>query len=399
MLAQLQQENLKKRVVAETVVATKQVVNQTVELQTLLTRLYEFRYNQLTGENEFKGKDTSLPFAPLGLRETNTICMELLKRGIACWDRDLARYLNSTHIEGYHPLREYLAQLPAWGGNDRLAELATRVSPNPLWVRYFRIWMLGMVNQWRGTTSYHANSIAPILISTVQGRHKSTFCKSLIPPRLQPYYIDNVELTSQRQIERKLSESGLINLDEFDKFSPAKMATLKNVMQLTTLHIRMPHQRVFQMYPRAASFIATSNRKDLLTDPTGSRRFICIEVEQKIDCTGINHAQIYAQLLAELDGGARHWLNEDEERELQAHNKSFYRVPPVRDVLNDCFRAAAQGEECLQLSAAQIFRMLKESNRAAMQGECAKNFGQVLVTAGMERVHTRVGNVYRVVQR
>jgi predicted P-loop ATPase len=31
---------------------------------------------------------------------------------------------------------------------------------------------------------------------------------------------------------------------------------------------------------RYASFIATSNQKDLLTDPTGSRRFICIEVNR-----------------------------------------------------------------------------------------------------------------------
>ncbi len=49
-----------------------------------------------------------------------------------------------------------------------------------------------------------------------------------------------------------------------------------------------------------ASFIGTSNSRELLTDPTGSRRFICVSVERPIRVDGIDHAQVYAQLKAEL---------------------------------------------------------------------------------------------------
>ncbi|WP_239058222.1 VapE domain-containing protein [Bacteroides sp. 214] len=378
-------------------------------MQKYLAKTYEFRFNKLTDENEFrrrtdedfqntKQQENLRPFIPLNTRETNSICMELHEKGINCWDRDLSRYLNSTFIESYHPFLQYLENLPVWDGEDRVTSLAQRVSTNALWVRCFHTWMLGMVNQWRGTANQHANSLAPILISAEQGKQKSTFCKSLIPPALQHYYIDHVELTSQGQMDRKLSELGLINLDEFDKFSPKKMALLKNVMQMTALHIRMPHQKVFQTVPRLSSFIGTSNRRDLLTDPTGSRRFICIEVRDTIACTNIDHAQIYAQLMAELNAGKPHWLNSLEERELQKHNKAYYRESPMRDVLYACFRPAKQDEECLQLTAAEIFRTLKIKNSAAMVGSNPVAFGQLLVASGLERKHTKRGNVYRVVK-
>lgn len=391
----VQQQSRSKRICAE----NRKDENLTVRLDEYLSQTFEFRFNQLTDGNEFRSKrDGDGAFAPLNQRAMNTLCMEAHKVGINCWDRDLARYVNSMSIRGYHPFREYLHSLPGWDGTDHITGLARRVSANPLWVKCFHIWMLGVVSQWRGWNRNYANSIAPILVSSGQGRGKSTFCKSLLPPALEDYYIDRIELSSQGQLERKLSETGIINLDEFDKFSERQMALLKNVMQMTSMHYRLPHQKNFVTLPRMASFIGTSNRRDLLTDRTGSRRFICIEVDGKIDCAQINHAQVYAQLMAELDAGRRHWLTEEEESELQAHNKLFYRASPVEDVLLSCFRPAAAGEACMLLSAAEIFKILKEKNSAAMLGANPNGLGYLLATAGMERKHTRKGNVYRVVE-
>jgi len=115
-----------------------------------------------------------------------------------------------------------------------------------------------------------------------------------MPKVLQRYYMDNLKLTSEGQAERLLSEMGLINLDEFDKYAESKMPLLKNLMQMSSLHVCKAYQRNFRDLPRIASFIGTSNRSDLMSDPTGSRRFFCVEVEKPIDCEGIEHEQIFA---------------------------------------------------------------------------------------------------------
>lgn len=123
--------------------------------------------------------------------------------------------------------------------------------------------------------------------------------------------MDKVDLTSQGNLERRLAEMGLLNLDEFDKYSPTKMPLLKNLMQMASLSLCKAYQKNYRSLPRIASFIGTSNRKDLLTDPT-----ICVLVEHPIDCDAIEHAQIYAQLKAEVLFGKCYWFTKEKEYEL-----------------------------------------------------------------------------------
>lgn len=382
----------------ETKTNPKSPVRLTQEVRSFLQEHYDFRYNLLTEETEFRpaGK-RDVSFAPVGKRELNTFCMEAHDQGISCWDKDLSRYVYSTCIAEYHPFRLYMEELPEWDGKDRLEALARRVSDHPLWVKSFHTWMLGLTAQWMGMPDLHANSVAPILISSEQGRQKSTFCKSLMPPTLSRYYMDNLNLTAHGKPERLLAEMGLINMDEFDKYATNQMPLLKNLMQMANLNICKAYQKNFRNLPRIASFIGTSNRFDLLTDPTGSRRFICIEAEHTIDCNGMEHDQIYAQLKAELVAGARNWFTKEEERELQRHNAAFYRPCPAEEVFHACFRGADAEEEGLErLSASDIYKRLKIYNPAAMRGSNPATFAQVLLATGVTRKHTKYGNVYLV---
>ena len=169
-------------------------------------------------------------------------------------------------------------------------------------------------------------------------------------------------------------------------------------MQMASLSLCKAYQKNYRVLPRIASFIGTSNRKDLLTDPTGSRRFICVEVEHPIDCEAIEHEQLYAQLKTAILSGQRYWFTKEEEQELQKSNLSFYRQGPVEDVLRACYRSAERREECDLLSAADIFQCLKRRNPAAMRGANPASLAQILVAVGIERKHTKFGNVYRVVK-
>ncbi|MBM6858884.1 virulence-associated E family protein, partial [Caecibacteroides pullorum] len=217
-----------------------------------------------------------------------------------CWDRDIKRYVESDHVQDYHPFELYFNNLPEWDGKDRITELARRVSDKDVWIRSFHRWMLAVTAQWTGSGNRdrRANSVAPLLVSPTQGLGKSTFCRMLLPKELRDYFTESFDLTNASSAENKLASYGLINLDEFDRLPVSRMPQLKNLMQMEDLRVRRAYRRAAESLPRIASFIGTSNRRDLLTDLSGSRRFICVEVEHAIDCTtSIDHAQLYAQLL------------------------------------------------------------------------------------------------------
>lgn len=370
------------------------------ELSRFLNDNYRFRFNLLSEATEYQTVHSSTSdYTFLGEREMNTICIEAFHSGICCRERDVKRYICSTYIETYHPFHVYLDSLPEWDGTDRMTDLSERVSASPYWKNCFHRWMLALTAQWMGLNQgIHANCTAPLLISAEQGRHKSTFCKSLIPASLQAYYTDQLDISGGNSTEVKLALMGLINLDEFDRLSVRKMAQLKNLMQMASLNVRKAYKKNFCQLPRIASFIGTSNRKDLLTDPTGSRRFICVEVESMIDCTAINHDQLYAQLKHELLTGERYWFTAEEEADIQRHNEAFYRIMPEEEIFRSHFRAATPDEPCELLSLTEILEVLREHHRGLMRNINLAYFGSALVASGVERVHTREGNRYRVVR-
>ena len=238
---------------------------------------------------------------------------------------------------------------------DRVTPLAVRISRKPMWVKGFHRWMLGVAAQWLGQAQDCANAVAPMLVSREQGKRKSSFCKILMPKEL-------------------------------------------NLMQMTTLTFRRAHRPAFSHLPRIASFIGTSNMTDLLTDPTGSRRFLCAEVDDKIDCTPPDHAQLFAQLKAELAGGERYWFSEEEEKEIQHSNRNFYKMPAEQELFLRCFRMPQEGELSKPYTTTDLFNYLQKHYPAAMRGVTPNRLGRMMVALGIQRVHTEYGNVYRLVK-
>ena len=388
---------------SEGVVASSSVKKENSEPSTVLQRLekflmskYDFRFNVLTEQTEYRRKGEGT-FRQVEQRALNTLCIDARSQGINCWDKDVSRLLLSEKIADYHSFVEYVDSLPEWDGVDRVSELALRVSDKPLWVNGFHRWMLAMVAQWMNLDSQCANAVAPLLVSTEQGRCKSTFCSILLPEELQKFYIDKFDLSSESGCEQKLSLFGLVNMDEFDRYSVRSMATLKNLMQLKKLTYRKSHRSYYSQLPRIASFIGTSNQKELLTDTTGSRRFLCVEVKGKIDCSRPDYAQLYAQLKTELQAGERFWFTSEEERDIQMNNRMFYKHSPEEDVFFRCFRLPETGEECVLLSPTEIYCRLQKKFPAAFRGGNVCRMGRILTSMGVEKVRSKYGISYRVV--
>ncbi len=366
------------------------------DLEACLFARYDFRFNVLTEQTEYalKGEGN---FQMVDQRVLNTLCIDVRGQGLNCWDKDVSRLLLSQKIRDFHPFQAYVAGLPEWDGVDRVTELAQRISDKPLWVNGFHRWMLAMTAQWMNIPGQCANAMAPLLVSAQQGCCKSTFCSILLPEELQKFYIDKFDLSSESGCEQKLSLFGIINMDEFDRYSARSMATLKNLMQLKKLTFRKSHRSYYSQLPRIASFMGTSNQKELLTDTTGSRRFLCVEVKEKIDCSRPDYGQLYAQLKAELLAGERYWFTSEEEQAIQKNNRMFYKHSPEEDVFFRCFRMPEEGEEGVLLTPTEIFCRLQKKFPAAFRGSNASRMGKVLTALGVERIRTKYGSSYRVI--
>ena len=180
-----------------------------------------------------------------------------------------------------------------------------------------------MIAHWRGMGKNHANSTSPILIGP-QAYRKSTFCRLILPPCLQAYYTDSIDFSRKRDAELYLNRFLLINMDEFDQISPTQQAFLKHILQKPVVNTRRPNASAVEELRRYASFIATSNHRDLLTDTSGSRRFICIEVTGVIDTNRpIDYEQLYAQAMYELEHGERYWFDQEDEKIMMENNREF----------------------------------------------------------------------------
>ena len=283
-----------------------------MNMMVFLRDRYDFRYNVLMKYTEYKTKGSWHDFAPVDPRVQKRMTLDVQLADIRVSIKDVRNFLESDYIANFDPIDEYLFQCEGkWDGKDHIRALARTVpTANPHWADWFYIWYLGMVDQWRGINHrLYGNSVAPLLISK-QGFNKSTFCRRLIPQELQWGYTDNLVLSEKRQVYQAMAQTLLINLDEFNQISPqVQQGFLKNLIQLPNVKMKRPYGGHVEEFPRLASFIATSNMDDILTDPSGNRRFIGVELTGPIDVSvKPNYVQLFAQAMAAIRAGEKRIL-------------------------------------------------------------------------------------------
>ena len=375
---------------------------QELELRTeeFMQRRYEFRYNTMTTVTEYRERNTfCFYFRPLSSRVRNSIAMNARLEGLSLWDRDVVRYLDSDRIPIFNPIEDFLFGLDVrWDGHDRIRELAARVPCNNRhWADLFYRWFLNMVAHWRQTDRKYANCTVPLLVGP-QAYRKSTFCRSLLPPELQAYYTDRIDFSNKRDAEISLNRFALINMDEFDQNRVNQQAFLKHILQKPIVNVRRPHGTATQEMRRYASFIGTSNHKDLLTDTSGSRRYIVVDVTGPIDCSPIDYEQLYAQAMHDLYKGERYWFDPEDEKVMNESNQEFQVMPIAEQLFHEYFRAATEGEECKQFLAIEILEQVQHDSKIRVSDCNIIQFGRILQKNRVPSVHTKRGNVYRVVR-
>ena len=382
----------------------KSVGHETRQLIGLLKERYEFRYNTVMGYTEYRPLDRwQYGWQPVDERVQNSLAMEARLAGLNIWDREISRFVKSNMIKRYDPVEEYLWKVQGkWDGRDYIGELARRVpTTNPHWERWFRTWFLAMVAQWLGRNFRYGNAIAPLLISK-QGYNKSTFCKSLIPDELQWGYNDNLILDEKKAVLQAMSQFLLINLDEFNQIRPAvQSGFLKNLIQLASVKVKRPYGKHVEDFPRLASFIATANVTDILSDPTGTRRFIGIELTGPIDVGHrVNHDQLYAQAQALIKQGEPCYLDEEQTRLVMKSNQQFRLESPEEQIFYEYFAPATSDQDGQWMTAAAMFQDMKSKVGSSLRISNIRTFGRFLSNLdSLSHRRSRYGTEYLVVKR
>lgn len=354
-----------------------------VSMMQLLESRYDFRYNTVMKYVEYLPKDKGwYGYRPVEPRVQKRMTLEVQLADIRVSIKDVRNFLESDYIKNYNPIEEYLFQCyDKWDGKDHIRALARTVpTANPHWADWFYTWFLGMVDQWRGYSHrQYGNSVAPLLISK-QGYNKSTFCRRLLPPELQWGYSDNLILSEKRQVYQAMAQFMVINLDEFNQISPqVQQGFLKNLIQLPTLKYKPPYGSHVMEFPRLASFIATSNMKDILSDPSGSRRFIGVELTGPIDVSvRPNYQQLFAQALSALNNGEKSYFDAQQVKLIMKSNSQFEIIQPIDQYFLLYFELVEDEKEGDYLTAAEIFDYLKKQIGSSLKVNSLMGFGRKL---------------------
>ena len=235
-----------------------------------------------------------------------------------------------------------------------------RSKADRLWRACFKKWFVAMVASWMKDEV--VNHQVLVLIGK-QGIFKTTWLEHLIPPHLRAYTCKLANSNELNKDERlRIAEFGLISLDEIDSMNNRELNQLKSVITATDVNERAAYAYTKERRIRLASFCASGNRRDFLTDITGNRRWLPFEVEsiQNPFHTQLPYEQMYAQAWAlAQDPFFSYWFDLDEIDVLEQHNQHFrdesneeqlldvYFAVPAEDATNGKFLTTAEISERL----------------------------------------------------
>ena len=364
-------------------------------IEVFLNERYLFRHNVLNGKTEFAKKledGTVTEYRVLTQKALNSILIQAKREDVfeeGGSKSDIQEYINSEEVEDYDPIQHYLNNLAAWDGKNHVARLFSRlpgISSEQL--NFLTIWMRSTVAHWLQMDVEHGNECVPTLIGA-QGCGKTTFLRRLLPMHLREYYLDHLNLSNKFDKEMALSNNLLVNLDELEAIRPSQHAQLKQTLSKSKVNGRPIYGASQEDRPRYASFVATTNNPHPLTDPTGSRRYICMTIPegQYIDNTGdIDYDQLYAQVLHELrEDKAPYWFNNEEVTRIQQLNQEYMEVKDMAELVEICFRKPNEGEKVKTMSSTEMLKIIQSKYTSLEINHSAKvHLGNAMKELGFE---------------
>ncbi|MCT4646923.1 MAG: virulence-associated E family protein [Carboxylicivirga sp.] len=247
---------------------------------------YDIRYNEISHDYQISliGKNQ---WHCLNL---NSLIIELTKAGIDISPGKLEIFIKSELIAKHNPIQNYFESLSDWDGIDHIKNLCSYVPTyeDEAFLYHFKKWLVRAVKC--ALEPSYFNKQAFILSHKGQSSGKSTWCRFLCPPELAQYMAEDISNDKDARIQ--LCRNFLLNLDELAVLSKKDVNALKAFFSKTFINERLPYDKKNTTLPRICSFIGSTNMSSFLSDETGSVRWLCFELKDKIDFAYSNDIDI-----------------------------------------------------------------------------------------------------------
>ena len=325
-------------------------------------------------------------------------CRFCLSTGLTTRPKEFNTIIESDFYPTYNPLHEYLESLSAWDGvTDYIDQLASTVHvtgcTQEMHNRFFKKWMVAMVAAWMDETVTNHEILTCI---GPQGRYKTTFMTRLLPPTLGEYFATKTFKGRMDKDDRlALTELALIDLEELDVMNASEVNQLKALVTDPSVNLRPVYARYSVRRAHIASFCGTGNNPRFLTDLTGHRRWLPFMIES-IDSPyehPFDYEGIYAQAYALYREGFCYWFTDEENAELEQHNRQF-EEPCIEEELIRTYLRQPYGEETGEfLTATRIIELVGTSVRVSLS---PKRIAMAMQRLGYEQrrvMNTRGWNV------
>ncbi|MFT5723046.1 MAG: hypothetical protein ACI9JN_000151 [Bacteroidia bacterium] len=323
-----------------------------------LSSHYSFRYNIVNQKVETVDKQ-GVFITEVDDRMENNLVRELAANQINCSMDTLRTVLLSSFSIPYDPFVSYITQLPEWDGEDHIKELVDTLplSNRSLGYKYVMKWFVAMIGSFMdpGVVNQHV-----LVLVGAQGIGKTTWLNRMFPIELKQYVYNGLIDPGNKDTLVYLSSCGLIIVDELETFRSKQLGQFKEVVTKPQITVRKPYGRNSEVLERRASFAASVNQVQFLTDRTGSRRFLCLDLIGSIDLKiNIPIEQLWAHCFVLFQSDYRYWFNPEEIYNIDEENGKFYSVSSEEEIILKYFEPCDFGDEDYLEPASGVIQVLK----------------------------------------
>jgi len=228
--------------------------------------------------------------------------------------------INVSAKNQYHPVKDYLNELPKWDGQPRsehwLKEAlgVSEVVPDEYLKAVGARFLIGAVR--RIMNAPEATKVDNMLVfEGLQGDGKSTLIEALF----YPWHGDTPLPLGDKDAYINIRGCWGYEMAEMDSFNKATVSTAKTFLSSHTDNYRPPFGTKNMKYPRQTVLIGSVNHSVYLTDTSGNRRYWPIWGDRvNVEWLRFNREQLWAEALHLCLAGEKHWVDAKEEPELAA---------------------------------------------------------------------------------